>query len=105
MVASSPRNLDDDDDEEEEEDDDNKTDIDPFDSYAAQLFDDKHWSDLKVIICVASSKEKEIGSSYGQILTEKTSQLLPQRLINVKEIDCYKKQSKKKILIRLLGFV
>eukprot|EP01084_Bolivina_argentea_P055972 102511_1 len=67
--------------------DDIKIDIDPFDSYAQQLFDDKHWIDLKVIICVASSKEKEIGSSVGQILSAQTSELLPQRLKNVKQRD------------------
>eukprot|EP01083_Nonionella_stella_P003366 9592_1 len=59
-------------------------DVDPFDSYAEQLCDDKHWSDLRIIICVACSKEKEIGSSTGQVLSKQTSQLLPQRLINVK---------------------
>lgn len=60
---------------------------DAFDSYAQQLFDEKYWSDLKVIICVASSKEKDIGSSIGQILSAKTSQLLPQRLKNVAKRD------------------
>merc|ERR1719242_2950163 len=32
---------------------------DPFGSFAEQLCDEKHWSDLRVIICVASSREKE----------------------------------------------
>lgn len=61
--------------------------IDPFDSFAEQIVDDEHWSDLRVIICVASSRQKEIGSSIGQILSGQTSELLPQRLRNVKRRD------------------
>ncbi len=38
-----------------------------------------------VPICVASSKQKEVGSSIGQVLSAQTSELLPQRLKNVKQ--------------------
>ena len=52
-------------------------------SSARQLFDSTHWSELKVIICVISSKEKEIGSSDAQNISTKTSNLLQHRIQNV----------------------
>lgn len=48
------------------------------DSIAIQLFDEKHWDDLVIIIAVVSSQQKEISSSLGMVQTVETSTLMEQ---------------------------
>jgi diphosphomevalonate decarboxylase len=46
------------------------------DSKAVQIADENHWSELKVVILVASNKQKSVGSTEGMRRSVETSELL-----------------------------
>lgn len=43
------------------------------DSYAEQLFDEKHWPELKIIVVIVDEKEKKVSSRVGMQQTVDTS--------------------------------
>lgn len=51
--------------------------------YAMQLFNEKYWEELRIIILVVSSNKKKISSSQGMEISKYTSSLLDKRIINV----------------------
>ncbi|CEO99965.1 Diphosphomevalonate decarboxylase [Plasmodiophora brassicae] len=55
------------------------------DSVARQFVDESHWSDLRVVILVVSSGEKEVGSTMGMRRSVETSELLAYRAGHVVE--------------------
>ncbi|KAG9510399.1 Glutaryl-CoA dehydrogenase, mitochondrial, partial [Fragariocoptes setiger] len=48
-------------------------------SYSEQLFDHCHWPEMRVVVCVSDSHQKEVSSSKAMNLSVKTSGLLKHR--------------------------
>lgn len=63
------------------------------DSIAVQLFDEKHWEELKIILLIVSDKTKTFSSTKGMKLSKETSpffqyrvnEIIPKRLIQMRE--------------------
>ena len=53
------------------------------DSIAIQVKPETHWSDMQILVCVVSSKQKETSSTSGMRDSVKTSELLKERVLNV----------------------
>lgn len=49
------------------------------DSYAKQLANNEHWPEMRVIICVANDKQKDVSSSSGMQRSVETSTLIQHR--------------------------
>mmetsp|Transcript_16749 Transcript_16749/g.23450 ORF Transcript_16749/g.23450 Transcript_16749/m.23450 type:complete len:403 (+) Transcript_16749:36-1244(+) len=59
------------------------TEADGSDSIAKQIVDEKHWPEMRVLICVVSKGEKKIGSTMGMQQSVETSTLLKHRIDHV----------------------